>query len=450
MSIFKAYDIRGIYNQEWDRDVAYRIGTFLPDLLAAPLLLVGHDARTSSPEILQALTDGIRDAGAAVHCAGLATTPMIYFGTAHFDYPASVQITASHNSREYNGLKISRAGALPVGYDSGLATLEQWLQQATPPPRAPRRGSFQTVDIREAYLDFLGRYPRRFPHLRLGVDCSSGMAALLIKDVLGTDEQIAYLYDEIDGTFPHHEPNPLVAENIRDLQQLVGDRGLDVGVIFDGDGDRVMFVDEAGRFIPPDLIIAVLGEHFLAQESGWVLHDIRTSLSVTERIRELGGKPYMWKVGHAYAKHKLRELDAVYGGELAGHYYFREFFYCDSGILAALLVLDIVNRAKARGETLSGIIGRIVRYACSGEINFRIARKRAAMEKLVAHFRARQEVRAFYDFDGYRIEFDDWWFNIRPSNTEPYLRLVCEAADEDRLAERLRAIRAVLAEFEAE
>ncbi|MBN2433110.1 MAG: phosphomannomutase/phosphoglucomutase [Acidobacteria bacterium] len=448
MSIFKAYDIRGIYDHDWDRDVAYRIGGFLPALLEAPLLLVGHDARISSPEILQALTDGIRDAGAAVHCAGLATTPMIYFGTAHFDYPGSVQITASHNAREYNGLKISRAGSLPVGYDAGLVILERQIRQGTTPPRAPRRGSFQTVDIRGAYLDFLSRYPGRFSRLRLGVDCSNGMAALLIKDVLGTDENIAYLYDEIDGTFPHHEPNPLVAENIRDLQRLVVDRGLDMGVIFDGDGDRVMFVDEAGRFIPPDLIIALLGEHFLPREKGWVLHDIRTSLSVTERIREMGGKPYMWKVGHAYAKRKMRELDAVYGGELAGHYYFREFFYCDSGILAALLVLDIVNKAKEEGQTLSGMIKRIVRYACSGEINFRIARKREAMAKVTEYFRARQEVRSFYDFDGFRMEFDDWWFNIRPSNTEPYLRLVCEAADQDLLAEKLRAIRAVLAEFE--
>jgi phosphomannomutase len=373
---------------------------------------------------------------------------MIYFGTAHFDYPGSVQITASHNGREYNGLKISRAASLPVGYDAGLAILERQIQEGTEPPRAVRRGSFQTVDIRGAYLEFLKKYPRRFPHLRLGMDCSNGMAALLARDVFGAGDNIAYLYDEIDGTFPNHEPNPLVADNVRDLQRLVGDQHLDIGVIFDGDGDRVMFVDEKGQFISPDLIVALLGEHFLQQEKGWVLHDIRTSLSVTERIRELGGHPYMWKVGHAYAKRKLRELDAIYGGELAGHYYFREFFYCDSGFLAAMLVLDIVDKAKQEGRSLSDLIRRIVRYAYSGEINFRISRKREAMEAVTAYFRGRQEVRAFYDFDGYRIEFDDWWFNIRPSNTEPYLRLVCEAADSDLLAERLRAVREVLADFE--
>lgn len=448
MGIFKAYDIRGVYGRDWDGDTAWRIGTHLPDLLDAGTILVGHDARESSPDILRRLTDGIRDAGADVHCMGQASTPMVYFATADRKYPASVQITASHNPKEYNGLKISRAKAIPVGYDSGLAELERRVAGGDAVPASGKRGGYREISIRDDYLDFMAAHRGDLSALRIGVDCSNGMAGLVIEDVLGRGAGVRYINREIDGTFPNHAPNPLEEENVTELKALVSKNDLDVGVIFDGDADRVVFVDERARFIPPDLILTVLGRHFLAGEKGLVYHDIRTSWAVSEYLRELNGTPYMWKVGHAFAKVKLRELDGIFGGELAGHYYFRDFFYCDSGVLAALIVLNVVAELKREGSSLGAFIDERRRYASSGELNFRIDRKEEAMDALRREFLGHDRVRNLFDYDGYRLEFDDWWFNVRPSNTEPYLRLVTEARDRALLEEKLGRLRRVLARFQ--
>ncbi len=271
------------------------------------------------------------------------------------------------------------------------------------------------------------------------------MAGLLIKDLLGKKPK--YIFDEIDGTFPNHPPNPLEEKNCADLKKLVVDNQLDIGLIFDGDADRVMFVDEQGRYVQPDLITAVLAEYFLAEEKGRVLHDIRTSKAVTERIVELGGEPHMWKVGHSFAKMKMRELGCIVGGELAGHYYFRDFFNCDSGILTGLIVLSVAAKLKAYGKPFSSCIDGLMRYANSGEINFRIENKAAAIAALVKKFTVEEKPEAIYDFDGYRIEFADWWFNVRASNTEPYLRLLIEAKDSEILSAKRSSIETVLREF---
>ena len=446
MKAFKAYDIRGVYNQDFNAEDVYKIGFFLPRLLNTDKVLVGRDVRSSTEEIFEALSRGVNDAGADIYDMGLATTPMVYFGTAHFNFDASVQITASHNPKEYNGLKVSRNGALPVGYYSGLADLEQLMASGIIEP-AEKRGTIVPFAVKDAYVQFLKQYvPEDLNSLNLTVDCSNGMAALLIKDLLG--EEPHYLFDTLDGTFPNHAPNPLEEENVRDLKDGVMKNSSDVGIIYDGDADRVMFVDEKGKFIPPDLIIAVLGRYYLEREKGPVLQDIRTSRSVSEYIEKLGGTPHTWKVGHAYAKLKMRELNAVFGGELAGHYYFRDFYNCDSGILASLLVLQVVLEVKQEGVSLSQLIDEIKVYANSGEINFRIEAKEAAMEALKEHFSAQKKPSALLDFDGYRIEYPDWWFNVRPSNTEPYLRLVVEAPDQQQLERRLDEIRSVLKQFE--
>lgn len=446
MKAFKAYDIRGVYNQDFTAEDVYKIGFFLPRLLNTDKVLVGRDVRSSTEEIFEALSRGVNDAGADIYDMGLATTPMVYFGTAHFNFDASVQITASHNPKEYNGLKVSRSGALPVGYYSGLADLEQLITSGIIEP-AEKRGTIVPFAVKDAYVQFLKQYvPEDLSSLNLTVDCSNGMAALLIKDLLG--EEPHYLFDTLDGTFPNHAPNPLEEENVRDLKDWVMKNSSDVGIIYDGDADRVMFVDEKGKFIPPDLIIAVLGRYYLEREKGPVLQDIRTSRSVSEYIEKLGGTPHTWKVGHAYAKLKMRELNAVFGGELAGHYYFRDFYNCDSGILASLLVLQVVLEVKQEGVSLSQLIDEIKVYANSGEINFRIEEKEAAMEALKEHFSAQKKPSALLDFDGYRIEYPDWWFNVRPSNTEPYLRLVVEAPDQQQLEGRLEEIRSVLKQFE--
>jgi len=451
MKAFKAYDIRGIYNQDFTKDDVYAIGFFIPKLLQADKVLVGRDVRSSSEEIFTALCSGITDAGADAVSLGLTTTPMVYYATAKYGYDASVQITASHNPKEYNGMKISRTGALPVGGDSGLKELEQMvLRETVQPVPSEKRGTVREFDAKSDYISFMKQYLPDISSLKVTVDCSNGMANVLIKELLGDSPR--YLYDTLDGTFPNHEPNPLEEENVADLKKAVLENGSDIGVIFDGDADRVMFVDENGRFIQPDLITAVIGTSLLRKNTGdgkpAVLQDIRTSRSVTEYLEKLGAEVHTWKVGHAFAKMKMREINAVFGGELAGHYYFRDFYNCDSGILASLLVLDAAAQLKEQGRTFSGLIDSIITYAGSGEINFRIERKDEAIEALKVHFTEQEAPEKLLDIDGYRIEYRDWWFNVRPSNTEPYLRLVTEAKTPEMLQEKLEEIRGVLKQFE--
>jgi phosphomannomutase len=444
MGAFHAYDIRGVYNKDFNKDDAYKIGYFLVDLLKTDKVLVGRDVRVSSDEIFEYLAKGITDAGADVYNIGHATTPMVYYSTAKYEFSASVQITASHNSKEYNGMKVSRENALPVGYDSGLNQIEQKIKNGAPIVKAQKIGNIVTLDVKDEYIKFLSKYVGDYSNLTIGIDCSNGMAALLIKDLL--NDKPIYIFDELDGTFPNHEANPLVPENVVDLQNLVKSKRCDVGVIFDGDADRVMFVDENGRFISPDLMIALLGHYFLEEkgEKGLVLQDIRTSKAVGEYLKPLGGEMRTWRVGRAFAAHKLREINGIYGGELAGHYYFRDFYYSDSGLMACLIILNVIAKFKKQGLTLSQLISRIETYANSGEINFRIENKKGAMDAVRDHFLSLEKATASFDFDGYRVEFPDWWFNIRPSNTEPYLRFIAEAKSVDLLNEKVKKVKEIV------
>jgi phosphomannomutase len=442
MNAFKAYDIRGVYGRDFDSSDVWKIGFFLPKLLRADTVLVGRDDRASSPEVFKALCDGITAAGANVVSIGQCTTPTVYFAVATGGYDAAVMITASHNPPQYNGLKVCKTGARPVDYATGLSELEQMIQQEAVP--SPKKGSIREVDVRNDYLTFLRQYLPDLSGLKIGVDGSNGMAGVLIKKLLGT--QPLYIYEQIDGTFPNHPPNPLIEENCADIKQLVKDNALDIGLIFDGDADRVMFVDEQGRLVQPDLITGVLAEHYLTEGGGRILHDIRTSKAVTERIIELGGEPHMWKVGHSFAKLKMRELGCIVGGELAGHYYFRDFFNCDSGILTALIVLSAAAKLKAGGKPFSACIEGLMRYANSGEINLHVEKKQEAIAALAKTFSDKQP-EAVHDFDGVRMEFADWWFNVRSSNTEPYLRLLIEADTETLLAEKRSIIEKVLSPY---
>ena len=447
MGAFHAYDIRGIYNVDFDKETAYKVGYFLPELLSADKVLVGRDARVSSPEIHDYLLKGITDAGVDVYDVGLSTTPMVYWGTANYGFKASVQITASHNPAEYNGLKVSRENALPVGLDTGLGQIKEWIESGRPCPVSPTPGRVYEKDIKKDYLAFLLKYKGDWSDLKIAMDVSNGMASLFVRDIFG--DQPAYIYEEMDGTFPNHEPNPLVPANVEDLKKLVAKTGADVGVIFDGDADRVMFVDENSRFISPDLMIAVLGHYFLEErgEKGYIHQDIRSSKAVGEYLAPMGGIMNTWRVGRAFAALKLRELDGVYGGELAGHYYFRDFFYSDSGLLAAILILNVIAKKKAEGLTLSALIARIEKYQNSGEINFKLDRKQEAMDAVRDYFMSQEKATASMDFDGYRVEFPDWWFNIRPSNTEPYLRFLCEATTKELLDEKVAKVREIIAQY---
>ena len=447
MGAFHAYDIRGIYNVDFDKETAYKVGYFLPELLSADKVLVGRDARVSSPEIHDYLIKGITDAGVDVYDVGLSTTPMVYWGTANYGFKASVQITASHNPAEYNGLKVSRENALPVGLDTGLGQIKEWIESSRPCPVADVPGKVYQKDIKKDYLDFLLKYKGDWSDLKIAMDVSKGMASLFVRDIFG--DQPTYIYEEMDGSFPNHEPNPLVPANVEDLKKLVLETGSDVGVIFDGDADRVMFVDENGRFISPDLMIAVLGHYFLEErgEKGYIHQDIRSSKAVGEYLAPMGGIMNTWRVGRAYAALKLRELDGVYGGELAGHYYFRDFYYSDSGLLAAILILNVIAKKKAEGVSLSQLIARIEKYQNSGEINFKLDRKQEAMDAVRDYFMSQEKATASMDFDGYRVEFPDWWFNIRPSNTEPYLRFLCEATTKELLDEKVAKVREIVEQY---
>ena len=446
MGAFHAYDIRGIYNVDFDKETAYKVGYFIPELLSADKVLVGRDARVSSDEIHEYLLKGLTDAGADVYDVGLSTTPMVYFGTANYGFKASVQITASHNPAEYNGMKVSRENALPVGLDTGLGQIKEWIETGRECVPAAVKGQVHDMDIRADYLAFLLKYKGDWSGLKIAMDVSNGMASLFVRDIFG--DQPAYIYEDMDGRFPNHEPNPLVQKNVEALKNLVAETKADIGVIFDGDADRVMFVDENSRFVSPDLMIAVLGHYFLEErgEKGYIHQDIRSSKAVGEYLAPMGGVMNTWRVGRAYAALKLREIDGVFGGELAGHYYFRDFFYSDSGLLAAILIINVVAKMKAQGVSLSQLIARIEKYQNSGEINFRLEDKKGAMDAVRDYFMSTEKSTAYMDFDGYRVEFPDWWLNIRPSNTEPYLRFLCEATSKELLDEKVAKVREILTE----
>ena len=447
LKAFHAYDIRGRFGIDLTVDIAYKVAYFVPELLGTRRVLLGRDMRLSSPALHDAVLRGLLDAGAEVCDLGLSTTPFVYYVTAKHGFQASIQITASHNPKDDNGLKISRENALPVGYDTGLSTIEQWILEDRPTPAAAERGTVRDYDVRDEYVAFLNAFKSDFSNLRIGMDCSNGMASIFVHEIFG--EQPEYLYDTLDGSFPNHEANPFQAENVVDLQKLVIATRCDVGVIYDGDADRVMFVDEKGGFISPDLIIALLGEYFIKEkgEKGIVLQDIRSSKSVAEYLEPLGAEIAMWKVGRAFAAPRLRELDGVWGGEVAGHYYFRDFFYSDSGLLAGIMVLGIVAKLKREGVKFSEMMARIKHYENSGEINFRVENKQAAMDAVKRHFMEQEKHTAFYDFDGYRVEFKNWWFNVRPSNTEPYLRFLCEAGTLKLLEQKIAEARSVIEQF---
>ncbi len=446
MEAFKAYDIRGLWGSEIDKDIAYRIGYFIPQVFNVSSILVGRDIRLSSDEFFAALANGITDAGADVSDAGLTTTPMVYWGTGKFGFEFSLMITASHNSSNYNGLKFSGKDVTPIGYDTGLNVLEKLVEDDTPILKK-NKGKISKFRFVDDYINFLGKYKQDYSGLNISIDCSNGMAALMAKELFGLTPD--YINDVMDGSFPGHEPNPLEPENQEQIKKYVLENDSDIGVIFDGDADRVMFIDEKGQFVSPDLIIALLGHYFFEErkEKGKVVQDIRTSKAVGEYLKQFNTELVIWKVGRAFGATRLKEVDGIYGGELAGHYYFRDFYYSDSGLLAALIVLNIVKRYKYKGVPFSELINNISSYANTGEVNFGIAEKQKAMDEVLAYFNNTEPPVKFFDFDGYRLEFADWWFNIRPSNTEPYLRFLAEAKSEKLLKEKTSVIYNILSKY---
>ena len=446
MKCFKAYDIRGEWGSDLNEEIAYRIGFFLRRILDAKTILVGRDMRLSSDTLFNKLTQGITDSGVDVDEIGLSTTPMVYWCTARYGYDASVMITASHNPKNHNGLKISKTNALPVGYDTGLNRLEALVESDEPCVPVEKKGIIRHKEVKEDYLNFQKRYVGDHSHLNIAVDCSNGMSSIFAHELIGPAH---YINDTLDGNFPNHEPNPLEASSQEQVKALVKKEGCDIGLLFDGDADRITFIDEKGQFISPDLIIAFLGNYFLGErhEKGIVLQDIRSSRAIQEYLDRYHAKVETWRVGRAYAALKLRELDGVYGGELAGHYYFRDFYYSDSALLAASIVLRLLDAFKQQGRTMSSIISEISAYHNSGEINFKLDRKKEAMDAVRDYYTQLQQPERFLDFDGYRLDYHDWWLNIRPSNTEPYLRFLAESKSEKGLKEIVERVSEIIHTF---
>ncbi len=462
MGFFKAYDMRGTFGVDFDLATVYKVGKALPETLRAcngatdaarPLrVLVGRDCRTSSRAVRDALVKGLREAGAEVTDLGLATTSMVYFFTAEDDFDGSVMITASHNPPTDNGLKVSRRGSLPVGYESGLADVERRVATDASAYAAPADTTTTdaTDPVRLAkYIAWLKGNGSETAKLKFAVDCSDGMASILAHDLF---PGAVFINDAPDGTFPHHAPNPLLAASREQLAAVVRAKGLDCGVIFDGDADRCMFVDETGAFIQPDYLIPVLASTFpevaSARASGTrpaIIHDVRTSRAAIETLRDMGCEPVIGKVGHAYAKVLLREVKAVCGGELAGHYYFRDFHGCDSGELTAVRMLDAFAQAKASGQTVSQYLSPITgKYANSGEVNFKVSDKPAAIARVLATAASFGVETGRCEIDGVRLEFAEGWISVRQSNTEPYLRLLAECDTPARLADWMGKLTAAI------
>ena len=446
MGFFKAYDMRGTFGVDFDLDAVYRAGRELPGVIGARRFLVGRDCRQTSPQVAAVLMAGLAEGGAEVSDLGLATTPMVYFFTAEDDFDASVMITASHNPPTDNGLKVSKRGALPVGYESGLAEVERRVnasRAAVPDmPEIPDIPEKSPSTARLArYVAWLRAHALPTGDLKVAVDCSDGMASILAHELFPGS---VFINDTPNGAFPHHSPNPLLAASREQLAAVVREQGLDCGVIFDGDADRCMFVDEKGAFIQPDYLIPVLSSTY-SEPNATVIHDVRTSRAAIKAIRAQGATPVIGKVGHAYAKVLLREVKAVCGGELAGHYYFRDFHGCDSGELAALRILGAFASAKARGQTVSAFMAPLLdKYANAGEVNFKVEDKPAAIARVLEAARGLAPETGRTTIDGYRLEYDAGWVCVRQSNTEPYLRLIVECDTQDRLDKWLAVLSAAI------
>jgi len=444
--IFKAYDVRGIYPEEIDEATAEAVGVAFPEILdkggrTAPIV-VGRDMRQHSEPLQTALIKGIRSRGVDVVDIGLVTTPMNYFAVGHLGASGGIQVTASHNPPRYNGFKFSLENARPVSGDSGIPRLEGLVE--APPQRAgSENGELRSVDISGAYSQHLLGFLEELPtarRLKIVVDAANGMGCIYRSLLEQTGVDLDFLYFDLDGSFPNHEANPLKLENLADLCSRVRETGADLGVAFDGDADRAAFVDEKGEPIGSDLATALIAGELLAREPGKaVIYDLRSSRAVAEYIAECGGIPVRERVGHSFIKATLRKHEGIFGGELAGHYYFRDNFNADCALMA---VFEVLNLLRRRGLAMSKIVAPLLRYAKTPEINFEVEDKSGAITELSERF---ADGRIDY-VDGITVEYPDWWFNVRPSNTEPLLRLVAEATTKTLLAEKQELLVGLLGE----
>jgi phosphomannomutase len=431
--VFKAYDVRGIYPDDLDEAGAYAIGRAYVEQFEPRRIAVGRDMRLSSPQMAAAAIRGAADAGAEVLDLGLVGTEMVYFAVGELELDGGIEVTASHNPKEYTGMKIVRRGALPVGGESGLLDVrDRAVKIAGPESGGGGAGQVQAYDIWPAYVDrvlsFIDASALR--PLKVVIDAANGMAGAMLPPVLDRlPVEVVRCYFEPDGSFPNHEPNPLLPENREFIVRKTLEEGADLGVAFDGDADRCFFVDDTGEFVPGDFATALLAESILAKEPGAkIIYDVRASWAVPHTIERAGGVALMNRVGHAYIKHRMRKEGAAFGGEVSGHYYFRDFSQADTGVVPFLSMLELVSKS---GKKLSELLKPYrEKYFLTGELNTPVADVALKLQELKERYAGEGKVS---HLDGVSVDADDWHFNVRPSNTEPLLRLNLEALSQEAM-----------------
>lgn len=439
--IFKAYDVRGVYPSEIDEDTAYKIGRAFVTFLGCKKVVVGQDMRKSSPSLFEALTRGITDQGADVIDIGACDTPYFYFGTAK--YEAGIMVTASHNPAKYNGFKFCRENAIPISGDTGIDDIRKLVvKNSFSAPK--KKGKISKKDIMQDFISHNLKFLTKIPgarKLRIVIDTGNGMGGYTFPKVFaGVDVEVIPLFFDIDMSFPNHEANPLKLENVKDLMAAVVKNKADFGVAIDGDCDRCMFIDEKGNYISADLMTALVAGELLRKKPGSaVLYDLRSSWATKDFIEKRKGRPVMCRVGHAFIKKQMREEDAIFAGELSGHFYFKDSFFTESSIISTILVINMLREEKKK---LSELVSPLKTYFASGEINSEVKDKDVKMKELVNLFR--KEARIISHLDGIKLEFDDWWFNVRPSNTEPLLRLNLEAKSREKMEQMRDRILAMI------
>lgn len=434
-SIFKAYDIRGKVPSEINGEVALLVGKALADFLPEGEVAVGRDMRPDSKELADSIVEGLTLQGRTVIDLGEITSDMIYFAVGKLGLAGGAMVTASHNPGEYNGIKLTSKGVEPIGVDTGLKTIES-LVLRDEFKQEGKKGNVKKLDIVNDWVSFALGFAPDLSDLRIGLDAGNGMAGILMPALLDkTNLEIEGLYTELDGTFPNHPANPLDHNNLKDLISLVKTNGLDCGLAFDGDADRVFMVDENGEVVSASIVGAILAERFIKSNPGSsIIYNVITSKIVPDEVKTLGGKSIRSRVGHSYIKAEMRKTGAIFACEHSGHFYFKDFYCADSGLIAAMMVLDEMSKS---GKSLSGICEPFRgKYFQSGEVNFEVTDKQKAIESIANHFGDGSK-----DYlDGLTVTYDNWWFNVRPSNTEPYLRLNIESENSELTKQKLLEI----------
>jgi phosphomannomutase len=445
-ALIKAYDIRGVVPEQWDGELSREVGIAFVEILkirasdgGAGRIVVGHDMRPTGPDLVAAFIDGVTCSGVDVVNIGLCSTDGLYFASGRLDIPGAM-FTASHNPAEYNGIKLCRAGAAPVGQDSGLSQIRELLESEKLPEYAGSSGSSTSQDMLADYAQYLRELVplEKSRKLKVVIDTGNGMGGFTVPAVLGGEIfdalplEIDAMYFELDGSFPNHEANPIDPENLRDLQKRVLEVGADIGLAFDGDADRCFVVDEKGAIVDPSTLTALIATRELAKSPGsTIIHNLITSRAVPEIVLEHGGKPIRTRVGHSFIKATMAESNAIFGGEHSGHFYFRDFWKADSGMLAAMHALAALGEAPA-STTLSELLKPYLRYVMSGEINTKVPDAKAVVAKIKTEF-ANRAIDTD-ELDGLTVSLDSGWFNVRSSNTEPLLRLNVEATNPDDMS----------------